>query len=150
MDSSPLDAAPIEGGLARAFDLPPFLAEDERLVDIHSDVVAKLRREAQGLSMNTVQQLLLERIAFNYVYMLYKENEGGFAKPSEQKDFNAFWLSMTTEFNKMLLKSGDKLREALLQDISKILQESLPLIQDEADRKTVRRTIAEQLAAINL
>jgi hypothetical protein len=150
MDSSPLDAPPMEGGLVRAFELPSFLAEDERLVEIHADVVARLRREAQGLSMNTVQQLLLERIAFNYVYMLYKENDGGFAKPSEQKDFNAFWLSMTTEFNKMLLKSGDKLRDALLMEINTIIMDTIKTVEDPETRKSLRRTLTQKFSEISL
>lgn len=141
---------PPDDGLARAFQLPAFIQEEPALAALHLEVVARLRREALGLPMNTVQQLLLERIAFTYVLMKWKDENGGYARTSEQKDFYTLWLSMTVEFNKLLSASGDKLRDALLVEVQKIVTESLKLVTNSEDRKAVRRSLSESFSSIDL
>src|SRR6185312_8009494 len=96
---NPLDGAP-QDDLAEAFRLPDDILADEGLVTLHANLVLRLRREAAGMPMNTVQQLLLERIAYNYIVMKQKERTNGFTTPAQQKDFNTWWLSTTQEFNK--------------------------------------------------
>jgi hypothetical protein len=62
------------------------------------------------------RSLLIERIARFYVDMRVREETGEINRSSaikEQKEFNSFWLSMTVEFNKQLLNSQEKLRDAL-------------------------------------
>lgn len=136
--------------LAEAFVLPEYIAQDERLSALHASVVTRLRREASGLPMNTVQHLLLERIAYNYVVIKHKEANNGFARANEQKDFNTFWLSMTQEFNKLLMANQDKLREALLLEITSIVNDALSEISDPDERRSVRRNLATSFAAIDL
>lgn len=147
--SDPMDSAPPDD-LAVAFALPEEIAQDSDLAALHSALVTRLRREAAGLPMNTTQQLLLERIAYNYIVMRFKERTGGFSTPAQQKDYNTFWLSMTQEFNKLLLANDDKLREALLMEINKIVLGGLEIIKDPEDRRSMRRYLQEQFAAIEV
>jgi hypothetical protein len=49
---------------------------------------------------------------------------GGFNSTSVQKDFNTFWLSMTQEFNRMLIKTdtmNGSERKALLRDVQQTI-----------------------------
>lgn len=147
--SDPLDAAPPDD-LAEAFRLPESVLSDDSLVTLHANIVTRLRREAAGMPMNTVQQLLLERIAMNYVVLKQKERTGGFTTPAQQKDFNTFWLSMTQEFNKLLMANEDKRREAMLMEIQSIVVQATELVMDKEQRQNVRRFLQEQFAAIEV
>ena len=62
------DFAPLDG----AFYLPEHI-EDTNLRQLYEVLVSRMRREAATLPMNTVQQLLIERIAYNYIVMREKE-----------------------------------------------------------------------------
>lgn len=145
-----LDAAPVDT-LELAFTLPDEIAENAVLVAVYNEIRDRLRREAAGLPMGTVQTLLMERICFTYVLMKYKEQTGSFARTNEQKDFYAFWLSMTQEFNKILVANQDKLREALLDEVAKLVNKTvLAHVKDPEERKSVRRALSEEFAAIGL
>src|SRR5690349_10250926 len=106
--------------LDAAFELPD-IVDDPKMRALYEVLVARMREEARHLPMNTVQQLLIERIATNYIVLRCKERGelGGFAHTSVQKDYNTFWLTMTAEFNRMLGKgdvgAGD--RKALLKEV---------------------------------
>ncbi len=112
-----------------AFFLPDHI-EDPALRDLYEVLVAKMRREAKDLPMNTVQQLLIERIAYNYIVMRLKEGGelGGFNTTAMQKDFNTFWLSMTQEFNRMLTKTetlnGNE-RKQLLREVQQLILQTV-------------------------
>jgi hypothetical protein len=111
--------------LDAAFTLPEHI-EDVKLRELYEVLISRMRAEAADLPMNTVQQLLIERIAYNYIVMREKERGalGGFHNTNSQRDFNAFWLSMTQEFNKMLTKqevmSGQE-RKALLREVQQLI-----------------------------
>lgn len=149
MSESPLDQSPPDD-LARAFVLPAWVREDPELSALHASIVRRLRSEAAGMPMNTVQQLLLERIAFNYIVLKHKEENQGWSRASEQKDFNTWWLSMTQEFNKLLMANQDKMRESLLLEVQNIVVGALRMIPDDEVRQNVRRHLAEQFASIDL
>jgi hypothetical protein len=110
-----------------AFHLPDII-EDVRLRGLYEVLVARMRNEAADLPMNTVQQLLIERIAYNYIVLRDKEATGGFNTASVQKDFNTFWLSMTQEFNRMLTKTetmNGSERKALLREVQQIIMSTV-------------------------
>ncbi len=115
--------------LDAAFELPD-VVEDARLRSLYEVLVHRMRTEAQDLPMNTVQQLLIERIAFNYIVLRSKERGelGGFATAAVQKDYNTFWLSMTAEFNKLLGKAESLQgaeRKKLLQEIQQTILQTV-------------------------
>lgn len=129
-----------------AFELPEDLVDDPKLVQLYEVIVARMREEAKHLPMNTVQQLLIERIAFNYIVLRSKERGelGGFSSSSIQKDFNNFWLAMTQEFNRMLGKqdAGGVDRKALLRDVQEIITKTVSTVPDTK----IRVDLLEKLA----
>lgn len=142
----PLDGPPLDG-LDRAFQLPPAIEEDQSLVELHLEIVTRLRREAAGIAMNTVQNLLLERIATQYVMTKLREDTGALSL-RDMKEQNSVFLAMTQQFNNILVASEDKLRDALFKEMQNILMGSLDLIPDDAVRRDVRRYLAGEFAAI--
>lgn len=133
--------------LDAAFDLPDDAVPDPRLRGLYEVLVHRMREEAKHLPMNTVQQLLIERIAFNYVVLRSKERGelGGFAHSTVQKDYNTFWLSMTAEFNRLLGKVegiGVADRKALLKDVQQIVVGTLSAISDAHLRNELMEKIA--------
>lgn len=134
--------------LDAAFTLPASL-EDTQLRALYEVLVHRMRKEAENLPMNTVQQLLIERIAYNYIVMRSRENGefGGFTNANAQKDFNTFWLSMTQEFNRMLGKAemmGGNERKTLLREIQ---QHILHTINSSVDNPKTRSDLLVNLAA---
>lgn len=99
--------APVES-LDGLFTLPSFI-EDTTLREAYEIIVARMRRECAHIAMNTIQQLLIERIAMNYIVLKYRESrplgdDEGFTHAGVLKDWNTFWLKMTDEFNALMLK----------------------------------------------
>jgi hypothetical protein len=147
--TSPLDEAPPDD-LARAFRLPDWVIADPELVALHTAIVRRLRTEAHGMPMNTVQQLLLERIAFNYIVLKHKEETDGFTTPTQQKDFTQWWLAMTQEFNKLLMANQDRMREAMLAQVQDIVKGVIGTVADADERRRLRRELSERFAAADL
>ena len=133
--------------LDAAFDLPDTIT-DPKLRGLYEVLVARMRDEAKHLPMNTVQQLLIERIAYNYIVMRHKERGdlGGFGSTNVQKDFNTFWLTMTAEFNKMLSKGPEPMvgseRKVLLREIQQIVVNTVSTVVDPKTRGVLLETMA--------
>lgn len=124
--------------LDAAFELPEIVT-DPKLRALYEVLVHRMRDEAQHIPMNTIQQLLIERIAYNYIVLRSKERGelGGFNTASIQKDFNTFWLDMTREFNKLLgkgepMNAGEK--KTLLKEIQQVIVQTVS--KTVADAKT--------------
>ncbi len=124
--------------LDAAFELPD-VVKDPKLRMLYEVLVHRMKREAEHLPMNTVQMLLIERIAFNYVVLRSKERGelGGFSSSSIQKDYNTFWLTMTTEFNRLLGKvegvtAAD--RKSLLREVQQVIMAVLADVSDPRQR----------------
>lgn len=135
--------------LASAFDLPDRFQGDEFLRDLYDEIVTNLRAEARGIPMNTVQTLLLERISYYYVSLKEAERSGQIS-PSQMKDLTKFWLDMTTEFNRQLAAGHEKLREALLSQISEMVMERIMEIPDREIKTTLVLSLKEGFAEMGL
>lgn len=145
------DFASLDG----AFYLPDHI-EDTNLRELYEVLVIRMRREASGLPMNTVQQLMIERIAYNYVVMREKERGalGGFGTTTMQKDFNTFWLSMTQEFNRMLVKSETlniHERKALLREVQQLILRSVnEAVSDPRQRSNLLTSMASAFEKVRI
>ena len=134
--------------LDAAFELSDTVT-DEKLRGLYEVLVSKMRNEAKSLPMTTVQTLLIERIATNYVMLKAREKgaNGGFTSASAQQQYNNFWLSMTQEFNRMLGKSPEPLngndRKAFLREIQQIIVKT---ITSTASDPRVRSQLLENMA----
>jgi len=146
MTDRDLDAAPADG-LERAFRLPEYIAQDPELLALHDELKSRLRAEAFGIPMHTAQEILLERIVTRYLIIKYRE-EHGWVGVNTEKDFNAQWLDLLKEWNRVLQVSQEQLRAALMEEVTKISLEAVELISDASERQRVRRHFAEKYAAI--
>lgn len=140
--------------LDAAFELPEVVT-DPKLRGLYEVLVSRMRAEAAHLPMNTVQQLLIERIAFNYIVLRSKERGelGGFSGANVQKDYNTFWLSMTSEFNRLLGKHGDLPaadRRHLLREIQQIIVSTLSTVDDSGQRSVLMDRFATAFEAAGI
>jgi hypothetical protein len=138
-----------------AFFLPEAI-EDSRMRDLYEVLIARMRHEARDLPMNTVQALLIERIAYNYIILRVKESgeNGGFQTTAAQKDFNTFWLSMTQEFNRMLSKAetmnGNE-RKALLREVQRLIVTSVnQAVSDPRTRSNLLTSMASAFDQVKI
>ena len=148
-DMEPLDS------LDAAFNLPETVCSDADMRQLYEVIVARKRREALYLPMNTVQQLLIERIAFNYIVLRMREREqtgttGGFEHARMQKDFNTFWLSMTKEFNNLLERSDKGNRDAILGEVRDIVLTTLSGVSDTQTRQDLMIRFSEAFESAGL
>lgn len=142
-----LDAPPLDN-LDDAFTLPEPYSTDERALRWHTEIVDRMRREAAGIPMNTAQILLMERIAFFYVVNKYKEwNEGG-VSGRELKDMNSAFLSMLDTFNRLLEKHNDKVAKENMGKIEGIINEILPMVSNEGERKRIQSFLINSFATL--
>ena len=132
--------------LADLFTLPAPFSENEQVARWYNEIIARMQREAAGLPMQTNQIQLLERIAFFYAVMRYKELSGETISARDLKDNNNAWLSMLDTFNRSIEKHKDQiLRDTVLQ-IQGIIESVLEGIDDDNTRKHLHRQFIEGFA----
>lgn len=124
-----------------------------RLRTTYEVVVDRLRREAGG-RLTTIDLLLLERIAFNYVAMRAKEaaagTERGFAHATAQKDYNTFWLDLVKEFNKQTKQTDSEFRESLVAQVGRIVRDVINECPDADLRAKLRGMVSDKLEQAGL
>lgn len=141
------DLAPTGEALEGAFALPDHLPEEYHA--LHTEILNRLRNEARAVSMSTVQTLIMERIAYFYVVMKYKESTSEIGL-KEQKEMLDFWLKTTTEFNKMLQASESKSRTTLLVEVQNVLRGSLKHVKDPDTARLLSQQWSEEFARIDI
>lgn len=133
--------------LDAAFTLPDWL-DDEGLRGLYEILVFRMRGEVAHVPMNTVQQLLLERIAFNYISLKYREgkpigDDQGFQHAGIIKDFNTFWLNMTREFNDLLVKFRPSDDEIIARKVKDGVIEVLATLESPQQRMDLTRRFVD-------
>jgi hypothetical protein len=115
-----------------AFTLPQEITDDARLQRLYEVIVSRMRRESEGVPMNTIQTLLMERIALNYIVM--KAREQGLLNPlsaAAQKDHQTWWLAMTAQFNKQLNKATEQeYKDKILREVTGVIVSVLSKVED--------------------
>ena len=118
-------------------------------------LVARLRNEARGLPMNTIQQLLIERIAGLYIEIRWRES----LKPGSAHSFssagalqaNKDWLGLAREFNSALVRLGSVTSEALLGKVKTAIQDAVvEAIQDTPTRTEFMSRLSSGFASQGL
>jgi hypothetical protein len=140
--------------LDKAFSLPEWI-DDADLKYVYEVIVIRMRREAAHIAMNTVQQLLIERIALNYIVMKFREskplgNEQGFQHAGVIKDWNTFWLASTKEFTDLLVKFRPSDKDALLHQVQEAITTVLAQVDDPEMRSSLLQAFATQFTAVGL
>ncbi len=130
-----------------AFELPANVT-DVKLRKLFYVLVGRMRKEAAHIPMNTVQLLLIERIAYNYIIMRSKEaantpQEGAFSHATQQKEYNTFWLSMTQEFNKQVRATDAETKAQMMRVMAGVVADVLREIEDPVLQSKLRIRISD-------
>jgi len=139
--------------LDEVFTLPDNVPEKWK--GVYEVLVVRLRREAAMLSMSTINLLLIERIAYNYVVLRTKEaipagSQGAFSHATQQKEFNSFWLAMTQEFNRQTRQVDAQFRENTLKAVAKAVRSVLADIPDTDLRSQLTDRLAHEFEEVGL
>lgn len=129
------------------FRVPDAIRGDEDWENLFHDQVRRLRRDSQGLPLDTLQIQLIERVATLYIRLKFAETNGGLT-PNQLAMLNDQYLKFVTQFQRVLQASDEALRQDLLQKMEKITLKAVDLVRDDDDRKAVRRHFQESFAAL--
>jgi hypothetical protein len=129
--------------LDKAFTLPEWVTTPA-LREVYEVIVVRMRNEAKHIPMNTVQQLLIERIAMNYIVMKFRESrplgdDQGFQHAGVIKDWNTFWLASTKEFTDLLVKFKPSDKEAVLAQVRDVIMTELQSLDSELRGSLVKK-----------
>lgn len=78
--------------------LPEVIA-DESLRELHARLISGMRRDAQHLPTGTLQAMQLERIAFYYILIRWREMQDNWTSDRERSSTYKLWRDLTTDFN---------------------------------------------------
>lgn len=141
------DTEPNEALAEAIFTVPANIAGTPYGV-LYASIIDRLRVEASGLPMNTVQIMMIDRIATTYVFLRQAEAAPGSIPAVKQNELNKSLIQMFKDFNAMLVISGDKYRENLIAKVGKAVLSGLKLINDPEDRASVTKSVQAELKAI--
>lgn len=140
------------------WEAPPDITSSE-LLTLHAEILEKLRSEADQLpNLDTLQEMLIERVAALYIWIRQKEIDGGwkggpatYSKEREYKDALKLFADLSGQLLKMASMENDALqmKEAILQVVTKQINAVLDTLHPEiADG--LRSSFAEAFEAASL
>lgn len=131
------------------YSLPENVADDLR--SMYEVIVVRMRRDVQGLPVSTVQLLLIERIAYNYIVLRQREGaEGGFSHATAQKEFNQFWLAMAQEFHRQTRQVDPESKQQLITQVVSAFNAALSQEPDAEVRNRLRARLTTALSQAGL
>ena len=80
------------------WELPAVIAS-ESLRDLHSQLVRGLRRDAAHLPTGTLQSMQLERIAYYYILIRYRDHTNTWTSPRDRLAIYKLWRELSSDFN---------------------------------------------------
>lgn len=137
-------------GLDDLFTLPAPYNENPQIVRWYNEIISRQQREAAGLPMQINQIQLLERMAFFYVVMRYKESIGESIPVRDLKDANAEWRNMFDAFSRSIEKHKDQILRDTIITIQDIIAKVLDGVEDDSQRKSLQRQFIEAFGAAGL
>lgn len=113
---------------------------DENLQLIYAEVCERLRAESG--EADTLELMLIERIAFLYVHIRNKERDDSFANDRAYKETLQLWTGMAADLRKQRIASADfeAVKVQMLESIQTAIlsaSESLPPEYSKAFREQV-------------
>jgi hypothetical protein len=133
--------------MAHAFTPPAHIRENEALRELYDEIVARMRREAEGIPMETNQLLLLAQIAADFVEMKYRDDTDTWPGANSRKDAKAQWISLMAEWRQVLKDNKEKISEGIVNDFIQITNAAVKKVRDDENRKEVVRFLKEQFSS---
>lgn len=126
--------------------VPEDFIESAPLRLLHADIVARLRAENEGA--DTLEMMLIERIASLYFYMRFKESSGSMSSDAAYKGMLQLWITMAADLRKGRAGEADEqtVRQEITQGMVRAINKSLNGMEPEVARM-VKRRIAEHMGA---
>lgn len=111
-------------------------------------LVSRLRKESKDLPLNTAQQILIERLAHEYVTQKWRESlplgtANGFANITAMRDAKSNLLAMIKELNAGLARVDDESRrKAWMREMQEIIVSTIAKIDDQSTRAKILNMFA--------
>ena len=107
---------------------------------LYSEVIARLREENSGAG--TLELMMMERIAFLFMYMKFMEARKTFKYDTDYRAVLQLWSGLVNDLSKMLVKSPEEVKDAVLSAVSGAIASAMNDLP--ADQ---RELIGERLAS---
>lgn len=141
---------PSDDAFDTAYELPEEFPEDIRA--LHTEIITRLRNESRAVSVGTNIQMLIERMAYFYVWQKNAELHP-VAEPltgKELMELTKFWLAMHAEYNKLITSAESKSRIALLESVQDILSASLSKVTDPEQKRELLAVWSERFEELGI
>jgi hypothetical protein len=80
------------------WNLPAAIADDS-MRDLHAQLIRGLRRDAAHLPTGTLQSMQLERIAYYYILIRYRDHTNTWSSPRDRLATYKLWRDLSSDFN---------------------------------------------------
>lgn len=117
------------------FAQPAEAVGDEALQLIYSEVVARLQKE--NPDADTIESMMIERVAFLYVHIRHKETKKLFAHDRSHKETLQLWVTMAAQLQKKRTAEQD------LEEIKDSIVSAIHLAVSDAASKSLPPDIAK-------
>lgn len=123
---------------------------------IYAQVLSVLREEVRSRGGSSIDFLIVERMAFSYAYLRFRETQSADAENGNaitdrtRREMNKDWLDLATSMKKMW-NSEDKenLGEAILKKVNKAIFEAVKELP-EAQAREIQGRLAESFGSVGL
>jgi hypothetical protein len=126
------------------------MQDNPRVVAWYEEMSRQLRREAQGVPMQSSQYTMMERIAFLYAKMRYQELNEIVVPERERQATQDSWQKAIDQFNRLLEKNNDKIIQDKIVQVQDIVKNVLNLVESQEERQFLRRRLNEEFANLEL
>ena len=134
--------------LVGVFSKPYVIVGNERLEQVFDDMVHHLRSEAAGIAMTTIQATLIERIASTFVRIKNAEENPGDLTPTQLRELNKQYGEFIKEFNSLLAANHEQQKAQLIESMSRVIRETIPVISDIPTQRKFSQALAQNFAKI--
>jgi hypothetical protein len=119
----------------------------ERLQVVYDLMIQEHRRDMRLYDLTSTQIMLIERIAFYYCLIKYKEASDSWVGQNERKDLNSHLIALIKEYTAQTAVTRDEYRTAVMDHVKEVI---IAVTQDIEDPK-VRMQVASRMAeAVNI
>lgn len=126
--------------------------ETAEMRQLYEEIVAQLRQEFDQVpTFGTLEQLVLERIAYGYVFMRDKELRNEHWDLKSYKEFMRVWMDMVSRIQtaKNSAKDAERMREDLIATLGAVVRRGVSALPENV-RSIVAANMAEDLKTIGL
>lgn len=109
---------------ANMWEISEAFIEDADLRELYSQIILNLQRE--NPDADTLEMMMMERVASGFVFMRSREAEGTFGG-HEYKNLTTLWVSMAADLRKTRTNSSDivAMKDEIHRDVLNAFEESL-------------------------